>query len=315
MRELAARCECPRCGYDQAGAIAAWGRNEPAYCPLMGTCSECGLGFEWGNLFSAIEAAQRGIFEHAKQRHTTALIGTLYRSLWPNSFWRWIAMEHRIRVRRVIVCLAVCACLVYLATGVLSLGWDLLRAWRPLGTSLVRYSPGRPLATADQRFTFWWHHEVQPYWWCLGPRNSGEPAVAPVIAVSLVAMALMPLSYLLLPITFRSMRVRRLHLFRITAYGWIWVPLFLWAGQGLVEQTRSGAWARPFSTRTVSVEWRYVAAACFLWQVWWWSAATRYYLKAPRPATISFTLAVVCYLTGFVLLFVLWGGGHMLYGV
>lgn len=316
MAMQVARCECPRCGYDQTGAIGAWERNEPACCPLRGTCSECGLNFEWGNLFNIIEAAQRGIFEHVKRRYAPALLRTLYRSAWPNGFWRWIAMEHRIRVLRLVACLAVCACLVYVVAGVLFLAWDLLWAWRPLGMSLVRYSPGVQLAPPEQRFGYWWHIKIQPFWWCLGPRNWGNPIFAPVIAISLTALALMPLSYLLLPITFRTFRVRRLHLFRIAAFGWMWVPLFLWIGQGVVQHTYSHLqWGRPFSGRTVPVEWRYVGAALFVWQVWWWSAATRSYLKLPHPVTVSLTLTAVCYFTAFMLLFAVWGGGHMLFGV
>ena len=45
------KTSCPRCGYDLAGVVESWNHAESLSCPLNGTCSECGLGFEWADVF------------------------------------------------------------------------------------------------------------------------------------------------------------------------------------------------------------------------------------------------------------------------
>ncbi len=41
------KAQCPRCGYDLGGEIASWTDRSP----MRGICSECGLGFAWGDIF------------------------------------------------------------------------------------------------------------------------------------------------------------------------------------------------------------------------------------------------------------------------
>jgi len=55
---------CPRCGYDLRGAVATWNDT----CPMSGTCTECGLFFEWAELFSAVFAMPPWCVEAAQRR-------------------------------------------------------------------------------------------------------------------------------------------------------------------------------------------------------------------------------------------------------
>ena len=81
---------CPRCGYDLAGEVARWRGS----CPIEGCCSECGLTYLWGDLFSGrilpqwfIESSS-GILGGFRR-----FPGTLLRILVPTIFWQPIRIE------------------------------------------------------------------------------------------------------------------------------------------------------------------------------------------------------------------------------
>lgn len=83
---------CPRCGYDQRGIIAQW----TDACPLQGTCTECGLQYEWLDLLKpwCVENAS------SQYRLVRRMIGTFVRSvLAPWRFWREIRITHEHRWR------------------------------------------------------------------------------------------------------------------------------------------------------------------------------------------------------------------------
>lgn len=89
-------CECPRCGYDVTGDIPNWTHA----CPLHGRCSECGLEFEWGVLFSPAHHTPRWSFEHVREGVALALLKTGARTLWPGALWRTLRLEHPLAWRR-----------------------------------------------------------------------------------------------------------------------------------------------------------------------------------------------------------------------
>lgn len=87
---------CPRCGYDQRGVIAAW----KEFCPIDGTCAECGLTFLWRDVLNPIDPVANWSVEQA--RSWIALpwraIRTLMMMAMPWRFWAQIQMHHPIRV-------------------------------------------------------------------------------------------------------------------------------------------------------------------------------------------------------------------------
>jgi hypothetical protein len=89
---------CPRCGYDLQGLVATWHTQGPdtsgASCPTAGTCSECGLLFEWRLALSPHLANVPWFVEcqHA-MRLAYSTMRTSIRALFPFVFWRHVALE------------------------------------------------------------------------------------------------------------------------------------------------------------------------------------------------------------------------------
>ena len=73
--------QCPRCGYDQRGEVATWGDA----WPLSGTCTECGLEFEWGPVLAPEKFEPAWCVEYAESRFGFLRNSskTFWRSLWP----------------------------------------------------------------------------------------------------------------------------------------------------------------------------------------------------------------------------------------
>lgn len=84
---------CPRCGYDQSGACATW----QAQCPLEGTCPECGLRFEWADVFNFNRRPLPWLYEH-KPRWSPGLLRAWRswgRTILPTRFWSAVSLTHR----------------------------------------------------------------------------------------------------------------------------------------------------------------------------------------------------------------------------
>ncbi|MBC7773044.1 MAG: hypothetical protein H7210_11150, partial [Pyrinomonadaceae bacterium] len=95
---------CPRCGYDQSGLIATW----QSECPLIGTCSECGLAFDWTDVLHAHTKLEPRFVEHAPigrvgARVFAAAWRTLGWAIRPWMFWRTVKLHHPIRSLRWLV--------------------------------------------------------------------------------------------------------------------------------------------------------------------------------------------------------------------
>ncbi|MCA9312285.1 MAG: hypothetical protein KDA21_13810, partial [Phycisphaerales bacterium] len=84
---------CPRCGYDLTGTPPTW----QDACPIAGLCSECGVTFEWGDLFNPRRNQRPWFIEDDEVRGWGRLliagIRTTLRAARPWRFWRDIRME------------------------------------------------------------------------------------------------------------------------------------------------------------------------------------------------------------------------------
>lgn len=89
---------CPKCGYDQSGAIETW----KTQCPVDGTCPECGLEFEWADVMNPTRVRLRWYSEHAGSVFTMTIRSpaTLMRLLLPWVFWRNVSVKHHIGLFR-----------------------------------------------------------------------------------------------------------------------------------------------------------------------------------------------------------------------
>lgn len=89
---------CPKCGYDQSGEIATW----ESQCPVMSICPECGLEFEWADVFDPSRNYLGWYSEHARSilSMLTRSPSTIARLVLPWIFWRSVTIVHPIALRR-----------------------------------------------------------------------------------------------------------------------------------------------------------------------------------------------------------------------
>lgn len=91
---------CPRCGYDQQGTLATW----IDFCPTQGTCSECGLAFEWVDVLNPFRSKLKGLVEHAQGFRQ--LVRWYFRTMsWvvlPGRFWSRVQMHHTVSVKGIL---------------------------------------------------------------------------------------------------------------------------------------------------------------------------------------------------------------------
>ena len=87
---------CPRCHYDLAWVPGQWTSS----CPLRGTCTECGLEFEWALLHSPALAAPEWFVEHPVRQPRFGFVRTLARLVLPWRFWRQVPMDVPLDVKR-----------------------------------------------------------------------------------------------------------------------------------------------------------------------------------------------------------------------
>jgi hypothetical protein len=105
---------CPRCGYDLRGTMATWKDS----CPLIGRCTECGLDFEWADLFDRTRKAPAWCIEYARRGPrsiTRAIVITFLQSCLPWRFWHRLRLHHPVRFPR----LALYACATFVLPAVL----------------------------------------------------------------------------------------------------------------------------------------------------------------------------------------------------
>jgi hypothetical protein len=305
---------CPRCGYDQSGAIAAWERSEPPACPLEGVCSECGLEFAWRDVLNPRFHDLARFFERARNRLVAAFFTTWLRALRPRRFWSWIRMEHPTRAGRMALVVAIGVALVA------AIAAAFVAAITPWLELMARFLPPRYYQTTGWSDIFWNSRLVGGDLY-FTKRGNGDPAPWVVIAVG--AALCMPLAFVLLPVTLRRARVRRGHIVRVWAYGLIWLPLVLAAPalvfalvpMGVMLDVRlhgAGYWCRGLGVwlyRFSSLPGLACAAA---WIFLWWKAAAGRYMRLPRPALIAGAMLLLTILLVVGVLTVIPGGAMWL---
>lgn len=94
------------------GAVATWTDR----CPLEGTCTECGLTFEWRYVLMIARYEPRWSVEFAPgwRRVPRAALSTLLRSCRPWHFWKKMHMSSRVRWRRMLAYLSLLLCVLLL---------------------------------------------------------------------------------------------------------------------------------------------------------------------------------------------------------
>lgn len=279
---------CPRCGYDQSGAIATWVDR----CPLQGVCPECGLDFEWARVVRRTRDPLAWSFEHAPRAEgeelpaaLRAFATTVGLCLTPWRLWRRMRMEYPIHAKRVGILVVAAVVLLTLAlivardavTLIDILSWQTLdtivhfnsRQWSDIFSQLLVFGASpRDVVPAALWWTIWWF--------------------------------LVPPLFLLLPHSLRRAKVRNAHLVRIFLYSLVLLPLAL----GALQVPRTALILADFSYHTTRAEQSIIWGAVVLLQVlffgsllaFFWSRACRHYLKLPNSFAIGAALSIVALL-------------------
>ncbi|MHC5028911.1 MAG: hypothetical protein ACYTGR_19350 [Planctomycetota bacterium] len=303
MRNVIRDPRCPRCNYDLRGTTALWTDT----CPLEGVCTECGLSFEWADLFDERRRVPRWCVEYAASppaflRRTAA---TLLMTFRPWRFWKSLKMSHQIRWTHLVGYLCIVCVTLYLmmcvAHGVMYRTYMVNLAPR-FGTGFVPsgwetlYVMLQPRTTAFGRW--------------ISPQELFDRYWAPALqglAAFLIVHALCPIGFVTLPVSRRAAKVRWAHVVRITIYGLL-LPLpailcFIGA-MSVLFQTSLPRSLLPFILLFMAA----VAAFAILpLEVVWWSVATGRHLKMPHAWGIGAAVVIMSVLTtmlGYVIFYI-----------
>ncbi len=284
---------CPKCGYDQSGEIATWESS----CPIEGICPECGLGFDWADVFDPGRVHLPWYTEHAE--HTRGMIRRSPMTLWflllPHRFWKRVTVASPVYAARLWSYVAAVVVSMYLATTLLSIATKASSnyRWNQLYASFQAANPGNPMQ--GKRFTV--DMGTMRYWWgvtgdsLLQPIRSQDSATQ--IALLIGGMALLwAVVIAAVPTTRRIAQVRLAHVHRAAAWScFVIACLFC-----IVSVTESIATGFSIAGRGLDPSWpgffnvtqmrftqaeaysRYVITGVFLasliWIQWFWLAAT-----------------------------------------
>ncbi|MCZ6834724.1 MAG: hypothetical protein O7G85_03025 [Planctomycetota bacterium] len=303
---------CPRCGYDLRGAIETWKEA----CPLHGTCTECGLAFAWAELLSrhvrlalwCVEFAQ-DFGEYRRRFERTAL-----KSFQPWRFWRELRLAHEPRIARLtlygMLLIVVVWLLVMVGQGTLAGSFWYHQNFFPSGTpntsgyAFVIRCMLLPSSETSLGFV------SSPGWTSPLPAPSDflleclddEWDIPIFLSVySLIA----PLVFLVLPVTMRMAKVRRVHVYRIFVYGLLFSTLAL--SLHILARVLPELQYR-FIPTWISIVFDWLArislVAFLPLMMIWWHVAIKTYLQMKGSFKIWLAITLIALLTALVAVYV-----------
>jgi len=316
--------ECPRCGYDLEGQIAAWhpagADADNAACPAAGTCPECGLDFEWRYILVEGLAAPVWFVETTRVRHLRRGVRTWVRSLNPRTFWRDVRLEVPPRIARLLwytVIPVFALSLPHFAIFIISHAWwYFTNAAGAARFGIKRYpTPWGELHLGLQDFLQQMPHFV----------GSVKHLLWPAVIVAMIAMP--PFVLLCLPWTRARSKIRFAHVVRAAAYAtapavalvaWSFVISLLVA---FYQQSAVNPWSQPWFIKLdpliatgrygfgVTMPFHWVCLAWYLFY-WWCVLKTGWRMDDHRKVYVAIiipALLLACILLllspGFLLRF------------
>jgi hypothetical protein len=299
------RPECPRCGYDQSGAIATWEGASPPACPLEGRCSECGLLFSWGDVLNPRLSGPPWSFEHHGHTWLVRLARSVRMCLRPRRLWSELRLEHPVHLGRAAIVSMMGILLAYLVATGLHFGLWSLAAWQY--PAKIVWTRGSQSISPFYNFVsrYGGHGSLWPFGhpWSDGPAGVFDPWVAH----ALLMIVVMPLGFLALPDTLRRAKVRKRHLARVWLYSLPAAPLlYIWVIARVLRDSMPWSyWSSPQWNRgwghLVNELPRWVllpASLAFLWI--WWAAATRSYMRIEEARRVVVAMLVIAFLAAAV---------------
>lgn len=272
---LSRRPNCPRCGYDLSGAVDSWTDR----CPLEGVCPECGYLVVWSEIFRFGDCPW--LFEWYGRRSFRRLWVTIWRALWPWSFFRSVR-EVRGRPTDAMASGLMILLVIHLFTLAASLlGRDAVPIW-PYASG-PRWRHGR-----SELITGIWSH------------------------VCFFATLLVPVVLAILPLSWRRSGVSRRDLVRPASYSMVLLLVLMvtlvvvWLIEvhnlpGELESLTGVWWITDAWWRII--EWN-IAAWAGLYGVLlaaYWGIALRQYVGLHRPFMAAFAVTAVSMVSGMMI--------------
>lgn len=311
MREQ--RPICPKCGYDQSGAIATWESS----CPVEGRCPECGFGFAWADVMDPARVDVGWYVEHAWSNWSIVkrTVPTLWYLIFPNRFWNRLTLMCRIRIGRLALCMFILFCITHMMSSVV-MGLSIYEEARAQNIRLTRYAQARPAQATylmQQKIDL----RVPAYWIDLGVvsvthphRGFLENEYAELAGMLMIAgfssVALWGVILGVVPTTRRMAKLRYLHVVRailLCVIGSI-VLLFLGRISDAIEQlSQLSIYSAGLNEMIDRVSWilptvLIVFGVCYLiWIQWLWIAAIRIGWQI-RPSWLLILLGMVASMLG-----------------
>ncbi len=235
--------ECPRCGYDLSGQAGVARDQSPR--PPTGTCSECGLEFEWRLVLSPGLAGWLWFIESAGKRLTRACVTTTWRALNPMGFWRDVRLKTQVvpsRIARWVITtfgiliftlavLVFAQALAFATLATRTVTWS-RPVTRPLNGNFTMPTPtgltGANISAVQLKYVIDVAKQDLVATWS---GNRWMPPRGPVtLTWALGATLTAPLIVLALPHTRARAKVRGVHILRASAYSFCWLAvLCLWS--------------------------------------------------------------------------------------
>lgn len=297
--ESSTAADCPRCGYDLSGVIGSWTDS----CPLTSRCSECGFDVDWPEVLSPRLSAPAWSFEHGGGGAFTRLRRAWARALNPARLWSELRVSHPIRIDRLVVfCLLVLLGVQVVTVAFCSFGWGIV------GARGISRTPWSGLADfeslAMMRFGFF---VALPY----VPKIIFGAAPGLTFATSsfwlvMLPVLFVPAGFLVLRSSFRTCRVRSVHLLRGLVYSMVPLPIIVAFPLGanvLFTHLYTARWGwRP----NVGQEWYWLHHAGWVLQAVWlavaWWFFSRRYLKIAHPIWVVSAMLVMAWLATLAVL-------------
>ena len=212
---------CPKCGYDQSGIISTWEDQ----CPMTGRCPECGLEFEWADVFDPGRVLLPWYIEHTTSKRTMCrrVPSTLWMMFIPYRFWKCLSVHYPVYLLRVWGCVVGSAVAVYLLTIFLLVcigTYSTLRR-NQLFTELQGLSPGLNYTG------LYWIDMANPVYWLENIKDAVHTALFNTTGLTqnglhfvliTLGMSLLWLIVLcVIPTTRRMAKIRLMHVHRAMA--------------------------------------------------------------------------------------------------